>query len=443
MTVSNKSVLLLLPLLMIVASACSRDPGSKPAAGASEPLRETDIPIEVVHVVSKVMERTVDVVGTLLPYDEVQVASEVPGAIQKIFADFGDRVVKGQKLIQLDPREYDLQVDQAQAQVAVSAQMLERARVAVETARVAVETARAEERAAMAQVERSDSLVTDAKTNLERMRKLHTEGVVARVELDTGLTKYDTALASLRAAEAERQSRLSRVRSAAAQLDEAQAQVKVAEAGLRQAEAAVAVLRKRAADTLIHAPLSGEVKERLVAVGQVVKEREPLMSVVAINPIILEGEVAERYVARVRAGAQVRLRVDPYPGEQFVGKVARIRPAAKEESRSVAMRAYFANDSGRLKPGLFARATIVTGSEPVLLVPERALVTVVGINKLFVLKEDGRTVEARQVKTGVTTDGMIEIPEGVKAGEKVAVSALSRLSDGAKVRLSPKGEGAE
>ena len=114
--------------------------------------------------------------------------------------------------------------------------------------------------------------------------------------------------------------------------------------------------------------------------------------------------------------------------------VTRLAPAVEVATRTLAVEARVANDANALRPGFFARGTVLTREDPsVVVVPADALMNVVGLNKVFVIA-DGKAQE-RQVRPGVRQGGTLEILQGVKAGETVATSNLPALYNGATVTV--------
>lgn len=425
-----KSKIVLLLSLLIFFAACSRQREGRDAAQANPSALK--VPVSVVKVEVRSVERALEMVGTLMPYEEVNLASEVPGAVSAVYVDLGDRVEKGQLLIRLDERDYRLQYQQASAAVEWAKENLEKAKVALEAGRADVATAKAEEAAAKAELERARVMVGDAKTHLGRMTRLSSEGIVSLSERDTAQTRYDSALAQLSAAEAAYKARQSRVQSAQALYQQLESAIRVAQASVTQAEANLSLYKKRLDDTSIYAPISGSVQKKMVSVGESIKERVPLLTLVVADPLKLEGEVPERFAPQVRLGQKVRVQVEAYPGETFRGRISRLSPAVTAESRSFRVQALIDNRDGRLKPGFFARSRIITEVEQVSMVPEKALVTLVGLTKLFVIK-DG-TATSRPVQVGLRDKEMVEV-EGVEPGALVATSNLSRLADGVKVNI--------
>jgi len=145
-------------------------------------------------------------------------------------------------------------------------------------------------------------------------------------------------------------------------------------------------------------------------------------------------QVPERYASWVQKGLPVRFSVDNYPGETFTGGVYLISPAVTQASRAFNVGALVTNTDFRLKANTFARGQLVMQrAVPTPVVPVDAIVSFAGITKVFVI-ENG-VARSRNVKPGRIQEGVQEIFEGVKEGDKVVLSGQTRLSDGAQVNV--------
>jgi len=398
------------------SAACSREKSGAPAANASPSERK--IAVTLAQADARDVERSVQIVGTLLAQEEVTLSNEWPTTIARIFVDLGDRVQRGQVLVKLDEREPRLEVERSAANLQAAREAFQRTRQIVDLDR--------------ANVERSRAVLSDAQVNLRRFQELLAEGAISASQRDSAQTQVEVGQASLRAAEA--------------QYESDRASVKNAEATVDQAVAALEIAKKRLRDTEIVAPLDGFVRKRLINAGETIKEKTPLMSLVATQALKLQGEVPERFTPQLAPGRSVRVEVEAYPGRNFAGSVTRVSPAVDAESRTFTVEASIPNPGGVLKPGFFAKASIVTGMERnVPFIPEEAVVSFAGIVKVYVIA-DGKAQE-RPVSTGQRRDGWVEILEGVKAGETVATSSLSQLATGTAVivqtgaRSASQGEG--
>lgn len=357
----------------LALSGCSREP-AKMADNGKAPA--TVMNVKTATAEGRVVDRSVEAVGSLDPWEESIVGSEVSGTVEKISADLGDRVNKGETLAVLDQREFKLALDGALAAHQTD----------------------------LKAVDREEARLADAGTTLKRYDELFKEGMVSTSRYDDAKTKHDVAVA---------------------QLKEAQAR-----AGLSASKAETA--RKHLDDTRVRAPISGEIKKRFVSVGEAVNPQTRLFAVVSTGTLKFRGAVAEAASPRIRAGQRMEVMVEAYKGKGFYGKLTRISPAIDAQSRTLEIEAEVPNPGGVLRPGFFAKASILTMKETgVTFVPEAAVYSFAGLTKVFVI--EGDIARERQVKAGVRDGEMIEVTGDVKPGNTVAASGLSALYEGAKV----------
>jgi RND family efflux transporter MFP subunit len=158
-----------------------------------------------------------------------------------------------------------------------------------------------------------------------------------------------------------------------------------------------------------------------------------MFRVVADDPIKCRAGVPERFLAAVKPGQIVRLRVDGR-AEPFIGRVARVNPQVDPTSRTFQVEAMFDNPDGHLRPGQFARASIVTGTDAqATFVPADAVVSFAGVVRVFTVK-DGNAVEHR-VTPGQRVGQRVEIVEGFGGEADVVTTGGSRLADGVRVNV--------
>ena len=171
----------------------------------------------------------------------------------------------------------------------------------------------------------------------------------------------------------------------------------------------------------------------MVSTGDYVTRGMKVAQVVRITPLRVELTVPEQFVAAVGVGQPVTLSVDAYPGRTFEGKVRYVSPSLRADQRALTVEAAIPNDNGDLKPGMFATALVQQVKQtPAVLVPASAVRVISGTSRVFVMTGD--RVEERIVTTGQNKDELVEIVNGVRAGERVATENVAQLVDGVKVR---------
>jgi RND family efflux transporter MFP subunit len=201
---------------------------------------------------------------------------------------------------------------------------------------------------------------------------------------------------------------------------------------LEQQRAALALAKKAITDTVVRAPISGAVKEKLASRGTYLPVNGKIVTIVKINPLRLRADIPEYAAGTVRMGQTVTLTVDAFQDRTFTGRVVRIGPSLNEQTRALTVEAEVPNPVRMLRPGMFAKTQLITAKDaPAVMVPQRAVVNVAGLSKVFVI-ENGQAVE-RIVKTGANDGELVEIIEGVNDGELVALNNLDKLQTGGAV----------
>jgi RND family efflux transporter MFP subunit len=423
----------LLAALAAVAAAVAPAPAQPPAKSGTAAAKS--ISISVATAETRPVQRSVETLGSLVPWQDVQVKTEQAGTVARLYADLGDAVRAGTVLAEYDAREFELGVAQAEADLLSARQSLARARSAVEAGEAALRRARDNRSALDAEVARAVSQVEWAKSELERNQELFRRELIAARDVDNARNLHNVAAAQHAVALNALALHPDQVRIAEAQLESDRAALRVAEAEVTRREATLGIQRKRLGDTTIKSSMAGFIARRHLNPGEYVKENTVLFTVVALDPLKFTGTVPERVAPEIKVGQRLELSVEAYPGQIFAGQVTRLAPAVEVQTRSLALEARVPNSDGRLRPGFFAKGIVLTRKDAsVPFVPAEAVVYFVGITKVFVVV-DGK-VEERLVKAGARQGAWVEIVEGVKAGDRLAVSNLPQLFDGAAVTVA-------
>jgi len=430
--ISRTAALLLLALLLAACGQSQAQDPAKKAGGERKPL-----PVTVARVEGRAVQRSVETVGSLLAWEELQVKSELAGTLARLLVDLGDRVAAGAVLAEFDKREARLTTEQTEADLLAVRESLARARAATESSRANLTRVQDQQATLQAEVARARAQIEWAGLELERSRQLLARELIATRDVDNARTLHQVALAQLRMTETALNQHPDQVRIAQAQLDSDLAALKVAEAQIKQREATLGLAQKRMGDTTVRAPLAGLVARRHVSAGEYLKENAPLFTLVVADPLKYTGTVPERYAPELRVGQTLQLTVEAHPGQTFSGQATRVAPAVDVQTRSLSLEARVPNTDGRLRPGFFAKGAVLTRrEEAVTFVPAEAVTYFVGITKVFVVS-DGKAQE-RLVKAGSRQGGWIEILGGVKVGEAVATTNLAQLFNGAPVTVVQK-----
>ncbi len=186
--------------------------------------------------------------------------------------------------------------------------------------------------------------------------------------------------------------------------------------------------------TTIRAPISGVISRRDIKVGNTIEPNAPTFGLTALDPLVAYLFIPEREFGRIAADQPVRMRIDALPGEEFVGNIARISPVVDAESGTFKATVEVTETSGRLKPGMFGRFSIIFDQQrDAMLLPRDALIETSSGSSVFAVR-DG-VAKRLSVETGYTWNEQVAILSGVEDADRVVVVGQPALKDGTKVRI--------
>jgi membrane fusion protein (multidrug efflux system) len=197
-------------------------------------------------------------------------------------------------------------------------------------------------------------------------------------------------------------------------------------AELKQSEARLEVAKVKLAKTKLLAPFDGVVGIlRNISVGAFVQQQTDLVTLVNLNPIRVDFKIPGSYLKSVKVGQKVKITVDGYEADLVEGEIEAIDSKVETVGHGLLVRAKISNQDGRLKPGLFARVSVVVGeNDKAIIIPEKAVER--NGNEEFILTvANGRAMKV-QVITGVKEDGKVEILKGLKPQQTVIVAGQAR-----------------
>lgn len=321
--------------------------------------------------------------GDVLPLMQVDVVSRISGYVERIHFEMGDRVAGGQVIATIEPKEQRHRVEEEEAAVKV----------------------------AEATLREKESQLLHAEKQTERARLLRKKDFISSQELDEAENRANTA----------------------------KAQKELAQAQLAQREAALAQSRYQLGLTRVVAPFSGVVIRRQVDPGAHVSSSTPILTLAIPNPLKVIVNIPERDVSLIQLGMVTRLQIDAFPGRIFEGKVARLNSALDSSSRTLMAEVHVPNRDQLIKPGMFARVSLVLAEDKgSLLVPAEAVVEEEG--KDFVYSVAEGKANRRAVTRGWAQNSFVAITKGLEEGEQIVVAGQQRLKPGMKVRVLEEGK---
>lgn len=210
------------------------------------------------------------------------------------------------------------------------------------------------------------------------------------------------------------------------ELEKASAELRAAQDKLRLLGGSVGTGGRAESTFPLTAPFAGTVVQKKATVGELGSPSEAVFTIADLSKVWVEANLTEDLLAKVKLGDAATITVGAYPGERFAGRVAYLASALDKDTRTTAARIEVMNKDGRLKPEMFANATIATGGKSeAISVPSDAILLLQGQPTVFVAEHGG--FEARAVETGEKLPGRTVIKSGLKAGEQVVAAGAYAL----------------
>jgi RND family efflux transporter MFP subunit len=328
--------------------------------------------------------------GYVVADRKAAVASKLTGRLVYLGVEEGSRVQAGQVIARLESREAEAARDRALHNLAAARHNLEQARAELHNALL----------------------------DYDRKQALVEKGTIARSAFDTAEARFKTAQSSVAALTAAG-------RAAQAALDEANVLLDY---------------------TNIRAPFDAVVLTKNADIGDIVTPlaatadaKAAVVTVADMESLLVEVDVSESNIAQVRVGQPCEIRLDAFLDARFPGRVHMILPTADRSKASITVKVAFHDRDPRVLPEMSAKAAFLSrpvgaGEEvPIRAVPAAALGTRDGQEVVFLIQDDH--VREVPVQLGRRLGEMVELREGPAIGSRIAVGALDRLKDGARVSV--------
>ncbi len=347
------------------------------------------------------LARSVVATGKIEPLAKVEIKSKASGLVEKIYADYGDHVKQGQVLVELDKEELSARVREARATLLA-------AQAAQEAAQATYERNK---------VEAEGPDLPFLKSDMDRARQLHSEGLIARPVIENAEKAYQLGLN--RQMSAQRTVAVSR-----AEISRTKAQIAQAQAALEQAE-------EDLRNSTIVSPMDGLVLSRDVEVGDAVSsilvlgsQATLVMTLGDVSEVYVKGKVDEADISKVYLGQPARIVVESLKDKKFEGKVTKISPLGVEKDNvtTFEVKVSIQNPTGELKANMTANAEILLEEKHnVLMIPEVAVIYDKD-RKTFIEIPDPKADKGRRkisARLGISNGVKTEMLEGLKEGDQV------------------------
>lgn len=201
------------------------------------------------------------------------------------------------------------------------------------------------------------------------------------------------------------------------------------EASVRKMEAEYEIKKIRLGKTQIKVPFDGIVGMSPISLGAYLNVGDPIVNISAIDPLYMQFSVPQKYLSNIKDEEEVIITTDAWPGREFKGHISAIDPQIDVDTRNITIKALVPNTEGLLRPGLFSYVDLgIAEIDDALLVPEEALIPATDL--VTVMKVVDNRAQVARVKVGVRQNGMVEIKEGLEAGEVVISAGNLKVREG-------------
>ncbi|MBX7255127.1 MAG: efflux RND transporter periplasmic adaptor subunit [Candidatus Hydrogenedentes bacterium] len=369
--------------------------------------------------------------GYVVPRHNVEVSSKIMGRIVEMNIRRGDYVNAGDVLIRIEDDDFKARVLSAESQVATLRARLAELRAGSRPQEI---------QAANAAVASAQASLKSADLDLQRLEALVKQGAVSKQELDRARAARDVAAADL-------DSR--RSTAELLKIGTRKEQIEAAEAQLREAEANLELTKTELGYTVIHAPISGTILEKLADVGELVTNtnfggtrgaKNSVVTMADIKDLQVEVDLNESELPKVKPGQAATVRLDINPEKAYAGEVDEIAPQGDRQKGSIQVKVRVKDPDDLIRPELNARVTFLGDAEPEesaakagvrLWIPKSAVVQNGSETTVFVI-ENGMA-RSKRVTLGLSGEKGVSVAEGLTGDETLIVSPPKNLKEEARV----------
>ncbi len=392
------SSLLLVGALAAAATGCVNK--------AQQNFERPPAPVTVAPAVAQDVSNYLDALGKIVARETVSIKPQVSGRVMQIHFTDGANVKNGQLLFTIDPRPFEANLKQAQANLARDVALKKQAE-----ANLAREVAREKW----------------GRNQVDRYRTLVEQGVVAKEQYEQLRAEYDSLLANSEAARAI---------------------VRSADETIKVDNAAIDTVKVQLSYCYIHSPIDGRAGQRLVDVGNVVNpggagsnaSSNALLVIDRLNPIYADFTISQAHLSAVqeemrRGSLTAEVRLPDTNDDSVTGQLTFVDNAVQNETGQVTLRATLPNPDQQFWPGRFVNVRLhLSTVQGAVLVPVSAPQMSPNGSYVYVVKPDS-TAEQRQVSLGQRQGELVIVEKGVAAGEQVVTNGQLGVTPGGKVQV--------
>ena len=421
-------------LATALSMPCCRK-GADPSA-LSAPAHTSGIELAEVHRQDLVVE--IGALGQIVYHEKVNVSSRVNGRLVRVLVREGDRIARGSLVAEVERLPLELTLREQLAELDIAKRSCDLVKAKYDNALKSVEIR-------FKQIEKARTDLYDRKVTWQNMKRaldnreaLLKAGGISVSEFENFRAQYTSAqsqhanagadlaiqevgfrdsdiAASGYAPPKSAHERIRLIQVINTRMEKAE--LEAAEARIGQVEKMIQSTRLLIAETFVRAPIGGLVAAKSMEAGEMLRADSVIMTIISISNVFLAMSIGEKDARSLKTGQRVTFTADAFPGATFAGRVSRITPLLDQKTRTIEVKALVENPGGRLLPGMFARASIVTDlRRGVISVPASSLLQRSGnAARVYVVKKG--IAFPHDVTLGADGGESVEIASGLDAGD--------------------------
>ena len=376
--------------------------------------------------------------GVVEPNFQVEVKSKASGEVLSFPFEEGDRVKKGELLLQLDKSDEQRNVAKARADLSSSAAKYKKAQTSLILQKTKYST---DIKTSESEIETAIANLKESEDKLNRQSELYEKKFVSRESLDAAATLFKVNQENL----VQAKTKLQRAKDSIHDITMKENEIELVLSEVKSSEISLAEVEERLEETEIFAPINGVIIEKLVEEGQIIASGisnvsggTSIATIADMSRLFIIADIDETDIGSVKIGHAVKITADAYPGKVFKGKVTRIAPQGLVENSITIFKVKIeVKGSGKnlLKPMMSSNIDIVTRK-----VKDAVYTTRAGIRKdddgkyVMLLKND--EPEKVRVETGIRNPIHMQITSGLSPGDKVILGDWEKILEESKEKKS-------
>ncbi|MCI1579129.1 MAG: efflux RND transporter periplasmic adaptor subunit [Clostridium beijerinckii] len=341
--------------------------------------------------------------ATLEAYQQGIVTSKMAAKVVNVSVENGQYVNAGDTIATLDDQDIQNSIKTAQSQINSAEQQIKTAEQQVNTAETSMEKYKLN--------------LDDAQRNYDRQKTLFDGGAISKTDLEAAETKLNNAKADYNSGNAS-------IESAKAGVGTAKANVETQKVNLEKYQSDLA-------NTVIKAPISGVISDKVLNVGQMASQGAALAKVNDISSVYATIQVPQEKITGVKIGQAATITVDGND-KTYDGTIEAMDSAADATTRVFNCKVKIDNGDKSLLPGIFGKVQLISEEKAqVITVPISALAGNEGDYSVFI--NDNGIAKKQKITIGETNENNVEITDGIKEGDQVICTNISTLQEGSEV----------